>query len=52
MRAVAMVLLLGHGVGALGLIEADMYIVGIELLLIGAVGLMVRAPDVWRWLRR
>jgi multisubunit Na+/H+ antiporter MnhG subunit len=47
-----MVLLLGLGVGALGLIEADMYTVGAELLLIGAIGLMVRAPDVWRSLRR
>lgn len=46
------VLLLGVGVGACGLLESDMYIVGAELLFIGAVGFAVRAADLWRWWRR
>lgn len=52
MGAVFVVLLLGLGLGALGLLAADMYAVGAIVLFIGAVGFLVRAGDVWRRLYR
>jgi hypothetical protein len=48
MGAVLVVLLLGLGLGALGLVAADMYAVGAIVLLIGAIGVLVRGADLWR----
>jgi hypothetical protein len=45
MRAVALVILLGLGVGALGLVAADLYIVGLLILFVGIVGAAVAAGD-------
>jgi hypothetical protein len=39
--AVALVILLGLGIGALGLVAADLYTVGILILFIGGVGAAV-----------
>jgi hypothetical protein len=39
--AVALVILLGLVVGTLGLVEADLYTVGVLLLFIGGIGLAV-----------
>jgi hypothetical protein len=44
-RAVALVILLGLGVGALGLVAADLYVVGVLILFIGGIGLAVVAGD-------
>jgi hypothetical protein len=52
MGAVLVVLLLGFGLGALGLLATNMYVVGAVVLFIGAVGFLVRAGDLWRWLQR
>ena len=45
MRAVALVILLGLGVGALGLVAADLYVAGVLILFIGGIGLAVVAGD-------
>jgi hypothetical protein len=39
--AVALVILLGLVVGALGLVEADLYAVGVLILFLGGVGVAV-----------
>jgi hypothetical protein len=39
--AVALVILLGLVIGVLGLVEADLYTVGVLILFIGAVGVAV-----------
>lgn len=43
--AVALVVLLGLIVGALGLIEADLYAVGVLILFLGGVGVVVLAGE-------
>ena len=43
--AVALVILLGLVIGALGLVAADLYTVGVLILTIGAVGAAVVAGD-------
>jgi hypothetical protein len=45
MRAVALVILLGLGVGALGLVAADLYVVGVLILFVGVIGAGVVAGD-------
>jgi hypothetical protein len=45
MRAVALVILLGLGVGALGLVAADLYVAGVLILFIGGIGLAVVVGD-------
>jgi hypothetical protein len=45
MRAVALVILLGLGIGALGLVAADLYTVGVLVLFIGVIGAVVAAGD-------
>lgn len=50
MAAVVAVIGLGIGIGALGLVEADMYVVGLVVLVIGAVGVLVALG--YRWLDR
>jgi len=44
-RAVALVILLGLGVGALGLVAADLYVAGVLILFVGGIGLAVVAGD-------
>jgi hypothetical protein len=43
--AVALVILLGLVVGALGLVAADLYAAGVLILFLGGVGLAVLAGD-------
>jgi type IV secretory pathway TrbD component len=43
--AVALVILLGLVVGVLGLVEADLYAVGVLILFLGGVGATVLAGD-------
>jgi hypothetical protein len=43
--AVALVTLLGLVVGALGLVEADLYAVGVLILFLGGVGVAVLAGE-------
>ncbi|HTX82889.1 MAG TPA: hypothetical protein VME44_11950 [Streptosporangiaceae bacterium] len=43
--AVALVILLGLVVGALGLVAADLYTVGVLILFIGGVGVAVLAGE-------
>jgi len=44
--AVALVILLGLGIGALGLVAADLYTIGVLVLTIGAVGAAVVGGDL------
>jgi len=44
-RAVVLVILLGLGVGAFGLVAADQYVVGLLILFVGGIGLAVVAGD-------
>jgi hypothetical protein len=44
-RAVALVILLGLVVGALGLVAADLYTVGVLILFVGGVGVAVLAGE-------
>ena len=43
--AVAVVILLGLVVGVLGLVEADLYTVGVLILFVGGVGVAVLAGE-------
>lgn len=52
MMAAFVVLALGLGVTALGVIEPDLYFVGLEVLFIASIGILVRLVDLARWLRR
>jgi hypothetical protein len=45
------VVLLGIGIGFLGLLVPDLYAVGVVVLFIGAIGVLVRSVDWYRWLR-
>ncbi len=45
MGAVILVIGLGLGVGALGLVEADLFVVGLLILFAGVVGAAVIAGD-------
>jgi hypothetical protein len=45
------VVLLGLGLGALGLLEPDLYVIGLLVVLVGGVGVLVRLVDWVRWLR-
>ncbi len=50
MLAVLGVLVLGLGIGACGLLQSDMYVIGAVVVFIGTVGLVVRTVDLWlRW---
>jgi hypothetical protein len=46
------VVLLGFGLIALGLLEPDMYVIGIVVVLIGAIGATIRGIEWLRWLMR
>lgn len=50
MPSALLVVLLGVGIGALGPLEPDMYVIGLVVLLIGAVGVAVRGMEWLRWL--
>jgi hypothetical protein len=52
MRAVLVVLLLGLGLTALGLLAPDMYAVGAVVVFIGAIGFLVCVPELWHRLVR
>ena len=43
-----LVVLLGLGIGALGLLVPDLYTVGLVVLLIGGIGVLVRVVDRYR----
>jgi type IV secretory pathway TrbD component len=43
--AVALVILLGLVIGALGLVVADLYTVGVLILLVGGVGVAILAGE-------
>jgi len=43
--SVAVVMLLGLAIGALGIVDADLYTVGVLILFIGAVGAAVLVGD-------
>lgn len=43
-----LVVLLGLGIGALGLLVPDMYLVGLVVLFIGGIGVLVRLGDWYR----
>jgi TRAP-type mannitol/chloroaromatic compound transport system permease large subunit len=47
--AVALVILLGLVIGVLGLVEADLYTVGVLILFIGAVGVAVLFGEYLIW---
>jgi hypothetical protein len=47
----AAVVLLGIGIGFLGLLVPDLYAVGAAVLFIGAIGILVRSVDWYRWIR-
>jgi hypothetical protein len=51
--AVAVVVLLGLVVGTLGLVEADLYAIGVLILFLGGVGVAVLAGEyLIRYVRR
>lgn len=45
------VFVLGCGIGALGLVEEDLYVIGAVIAVIGAIGVLVRFADLYRWTR-
>jgi hypothetical protein len=50
-RAVLLVILLGLGIGALGLVVPDLYTAGVLILFLGGVGLAVAAGErVFRYI--
>jgi hypothetical protein len=48
----AMVVVLGVGLGALGLVTPTMYDIAVVVVFIGLIGVAVRAVDAIRWIRR
>ena len=53
MGAVILVIMLGLGVGALGLVAADLFVVGLLILFAGLIGAAVVAADrVMRYAQR
>jgi hypothetical protein len=50
MFSALMVVLLGLGLGALGLLLPDMYVVGLIVVLIGGIGVLVRLGESFRWI--
>jgi hypothetical protein len=45
MLSAVLVMVLGLGLGALGLLLPDMYVVGLIVLVIGGIGVLVRLGD-------
>jgi hypothetical protein len=52
MLAAMVVVLLGAGLTALGLLVPTMYDIGIMVMLLGIVGVGIRSIDLLHWLRR
>lgn len=52
MIAAVLVTVLGLGMGAFGLLDDDMYVIGAVVALIGAIGVLVRAVEWVRWVVR
>jgi hypothetical protein len=52
MFSALLVVLLGLGIGALGLLLPDMYVVGLIVIFIGGIGVLVRLGDWYRTSRR
>jgi hypothetical protein len=52
MFSALLVVLLGLGLGALGLLLPDMYVVGLIMIFIGGIGVLVRLGDWYRTSRR
>ena len=48
MFSALLVMLLGLGIGALGLLVPDLYVVGLIVILIGGIGVLVRLADWYR----
>jgi hypothetical protein len=51
MRAVTVVIAAGVALGALGLVEDEMYMVGAIIVFIGVMGLIVRLGEILPWVR-
>lgn len=51
MIAALLVTVVGLGIGALGLLQEDLYVIGLVIAFIGGIGVLVRAVDLLRWLR-
>lgn len=52
MRAATLVILVGIGIGALGLVENEMYMVGVIIVFIGVMGMVVRVGEMLPWVRQ
>jgi hypothetical protein len=48
MFSALLVVVLGLGIGALGLLLPDMYVVGLIVIFIGGIGVLVRLGDWYR----
>jgi hypothetical protein len=48
MFSALLVVLLGLGIGALGLLVPDLYVVGLIVISIGGIGVLVRLGDWYR----
>ena len=51
MRAVTIVIAAGVALGALGVVEDEMYMVGAIIVFIGVMGLVVRLGEMLPWVR-
>lgn len=51
MRAVTVVIAAGVALGALGLVEDEMYTVGAIVVFIGVMGLIIRLGEMLPWVR-
>ena len=51
MLAALVVTLLGIGIGLAGMLQPDLYDVGIMVTFLGAIGVTVRLVDWLRWFR-
>ena len=40
------------GLGVLGMLLPDMYVVGLLMMIVGGIGVLVRSVDWIRWLRQ
>jgi hypothetical protein len=43
--AAALVFWVGVGIGALGLVADDLYVIGLLIMLVGVIGVLVRVSD-------
>jgi hypothetical protein len=48
MISALLVVVLGLGIGALGLLVPDLYVVGLIVIVIGGIGVLVRLGDWYR----